>query len=162
MQIPDGDAQGPLGDLAGAQLRGVQVRPRRGVGEAAARADGDDALVRLDHVAGAGDEERGLAVRHQQERLQAPQDPVGAPVLGQLHRGAGDVPAVFLHLALEALEQREGVRRGAGKADEDLAVVDLADLARVGLHHGVAHGDLAVAGHGDRGSRGARRSPWCS
>ena len=88
-----------------------------------------------------------LRVRHQQERLQAAEDPVRAPVLCQLHGAARDVPAVLLHLALEALEKGERIGGGSGKADEDLPVVDPADLLGIRLHHRVSHGDLAVAGH---------------
>ena len=85
----------------------------------------------------------------QQQRLEPPQRAVGAPVLGELDRGAREV-AVLLELALEALEQREGIRRAAGKAREHLVVVQPAHLAGIALHDGVADRDLAVAAHGDR------------
>ena len=54
-----------------------------------------------------------------------------------------------LQLGFEALEQREGVGRGAGEARDDLAVADPADLLGVALDDGLAHRDLAVAGHDD-------------
>jgi hypothetical protein len=50
-----------------------------------------------------------------QHRLEPAQHAVGAPVLGQLHGGAGQVALVLLELALEALEQREGIGGGAGE-----------------------------------------------
>jgi hypothetical protein len=55
------------------------------------------------------------------------------------------VALVLLQLGLEALEQGEGVGRGAGKAGQHLVMVELAHLARAGLDDGVAQGDLAVA-----------------
>src|SRR6185312_4918388 len=59
--------------------------------------------------------------------------------------GAGQI-AVFLQLALEALEERESISRSAGEARDHLVVVELAHLARVALHDGVAQSHLAVAG----------------
>ena len=56
-------------------------------------------------------------------RLEPAQDAVGAPVLGELDRGAHQVALVLLELGLEALEQREGVGRAAGEAGEHLVVV---------------------------------------
>src|SRR5690606_12820192 len=55
-----------------------------------------------------------------------------------------------LELALEALEQREGIGRASGKAGEDLAVVEPAHLAGIALHDGVAERDLPVAAHRNR------------
>ena len=83
-----------------------------------------------------------------QQRLEAPQAAVRAPVLGELDRGARQV-AVLLQLRLESLEQRERVRRAAREARDHLALVQPAHLARVALHHGVAERDLAVAADGD-------------
>ena len=74
-------------------------------------------VLGLDHVAVAGDHEQALRVADQQQRLEAAQVAVGAPVLGQLDGGAGEV-AELLELALEALEQREGIGRAAGEAGE--------------------------------------------
>ncbi len=54
---------------------------------------------------------------------------------------------MLLQLGLQALEQGQGVGRGARKAHDDLAVVELPDLFGMVLHHHVAQGDLAVAGH---------------
>ena len=124
-------------------------RARRCQREGSAGADADHAVVRLDDVAGARDDERHVRVGHHQERLQAPQRAVGAPLLRQLHRRPRQVAAVFLQLRLEALEEREGVRRRAGEAGHHAAVVQLAHLARGGLHHGLADGDLAVPRDGD-------------
>ena len=83
----------------------------------------------------------------QQQRFEAPQRAVRAPVLGELDRGAREV-AVLLQLALEALEQREGIRGAAGKSREHLVVVQAAHFAGIALHDGVADRDLAVAAHG--------------
>src|SRR3984885_10183118 len=74
---------------------------------------------------------------------------VGAPVLGQFDGRAGQI-AVFLDLALEALEQREGIGGTAGEAGQYLAVGQPPHLARVALHHGVAERYLPVAAEHDR------------
>jgi hypothetical protein len=111
----------------------LEQRPRRGLRVGAAGADGDDAVLGFEHVAVAGDDQRGLLVGHRQHGLQAAQHAVGAPVLGQLDGGAHQVALVLLQLGLEALEQREGVGRGAGKAGQHLVAVQLAHLARAGL-----------------------------
>ncbi len=87
-------------------------------------------------------------VTDQQQRLEAAQVAVGAPVLRELDGRAREV-AELLELALEALEQREGVGRAAGETAEHLALVQLAHLAGVALHHGVAERHLAVAADGD-------------
>ena len=134
---------------AGARSVLLEERDRRGLRVGAAAAHGDDAALGLEHVAVAGDEERGLAVGHGEHRLEAAQHPVGAPVLRQLHRRAQQVALVLLELRLEALEEREGVGRGAGEAGEDAVVVEAADLARGGLDDDVAERHLPVAAHGD-------------
>ena len=132
----------------------VQVRCSRASARAAASANGPPepiaatSMLGLDHVAVAGDDEQLLRVADQQQRLEASQVAIGAPVLGELDGRAREV-AVLLELAFEALEQREGIRRAAGEAGEHLVVVEAAHLARVALHHGVAERDLAVAAHGD-------------
>ena len=96
--------------------------------ERAARADGGDAFIRLDHVAVAAHDVGVLRVRHQQQRFQMPQHVVGAPFLGQLHHGARQVAVELLQLGFEAREQREGVRRGAGESRQDLVVVEAAQF----------------------------------
>ena len=89
------------------------------------------------------------SVGHRQHRLQPAQHAVGAPVLGEFDGGAHQVALVLLELGLEALEQREGVGGGAGKAGQHLVAVELAHLARAGLDDDVAQRHLAVAAQGD-------------
>ena len=60
--------------------------PRRGHGVVAARADAQDAVGRLNHVAVAGDQQRVPGVDHGQQGLEPPQGPIGPPVLGQFGR----------------------------------------------------------------------------
>jgi hypothetical protein len=76
---------------------------------------------------------RHVLVGHRQHGFQAAQHAVGAPVLGQLDGGAHQVALVLFQLGLEALEQREGVGRGAGKTGQHLLAVELAHLARAAL-----------------------------
>ena len=83
------------------------------------------------------------------QRLQAAQYPIGTPVLGQFHRGTHQVPGVLFQLALKALKQGEGIRRTAGEAGDDAFRVEAADLARIVLHDGITHGDLAVTADDD-------------
>ena len=64
---------------------------------------------RLDHVAGAADEQAVLGVGHDHQRFQPPQRPVGPPVLGQLRRRPRHIARIVLQLGLEPLQQGEGV-----------------------------------------------------
>ena len=118
-----GDLERRLTMSARRQLGVLQQRARRGLRVGAAGADRDDAVLGLEHVAVAGDDQRGVAVGHREHRLEPAQHAVGAPVLGQLDRGAHQVALVLLELGLEALEQREGVGGGAGEAGQHLVVV---------------------------------------
>ena len=86
-----------------------------------------------------------LLVGHQHHRLQPAQIAVGAPVLGELHAGAGELAGILLELGLEPLEQREGVGGGAGETGDDVALAEPAHLARIALDDGLAQADLAVA-----------------
>jgi len=92
-----------------------------------AAADGGHAFVGLDHVAGAGEDQRALLVRDDQQRLEPAQEPVRAPVLGQLHRGACQVLVEILQFSFEPLEEGERVRRRAGETREDRAVAEASD-----------------------------------
>ena len=138
----------------------LQERARRREREGPAGADREDALLGRDQVAGPRDEERALLVGHDQQRLELAQHLVGAPVLGELDRGALEVAAVLVELRLEAGEERERVGRRAGESRNDLAALQAADLRRRLLHDRVAQRDLAVRGHRHRARRGARRRPW--
>ena len=65
--------------------------PRGGHGVAAAGADAQDAVGRLDHVAGAADQQRVPGVGDGQQGLQPPQGAVRPPFLGQFGRRPGNV-----------------------------------------------------------------------
>ena len=64
-----------------------------------------------------------LLVRQQEHGLELLQVLVAAPLLGELDGRAHEIAVVLLELGLEKLEEGEGVRRGAGEASEDLAVL---------------------------------------
>ena len=68
-----------------------EQRARGGEGVVAAGADRHDAVVGLDQLARAAQEEAVLQVGHDQQRLEPAEDPVAPPVLGQLDRGAREV-----------------------------------------------------------------------
>src|ERR1700746_1079517 len=104
-----GDVERALDDTARIELGGLEQRARRGERVLPAGADRGDVVLGLDHIALARDHEELLRIPDQQQRLEAPQVAVGAPVLGELDRRTRHV-AVLLELALEALEQGEGVR----------------------------------------------------
>src|SRR5262249_33212398 len=113
------------------------------------RADGDDAELGLEHVARAGDDERMLAVGNGEHRFQPAQDAIGAPVLGELDRRAHEVSLVLVELRLEALEERERVRRAAGEAREDLVVMQAPHLLCAALDDHLAERHLPVAAERD-------------
>src|SRR6476659_11254882 len=138
------------GELRRGEIRAVlEQRARRGERVGAAGADREDALLRSDEVARAGEEERALPVGDDQERLELAQHLVGPPVLRELDRGALQVPAVLVHLRLEAGEERERVGRGSREARDDVATREPADLRRGLLHDGRPERDLAVGRHRD-------------
>src|SRR2546426_3014600 len=90
-----------------------------------------------------------LAIGDHQHRLQPAQDAVGAPVLGELDRRAHQVALVLVELRLEALEEREGIRRAAGESGEDLILVQAPHLLRAALDDDLPERDLAVAAERD-------------
>ena len=105
-------------------------RPRRRQRVRPARSDRDDAVVGLDEVAGARQQERRRLVEHDQHRLEPAQDAIGAPVLRQLDGRALEVAAVLLELGFEAREERERVGGRPGEPGEDPVVVEAPDLLR--------------------------------
>ena len=125
------------GDRLGGHALDVEQRARRGERERPARADADQAVVRLEHVAVAGEQQRDLGVGDRHHRLEPAQIAVGAPVLGELDRGPHQLAGMALELGLEPLEQREGIRRAAGEPGQDPAAGEPAHLARAGLEDGV-------------------------
>src|SRR5215470_14069685 len=139
-----GNVERVLDDAARVELGRLEQRTRRGERVLSTGADRGDIVVGLDDIAVAGDHEQLVRIADQQQRLEAPQIAIRAPVLGELDGGTCQV-AVLLELTLEALEQREGIGGSAGKAGQHLAIAQAAHLAGVALHDGVAEGDLAVA-----------------
>ncbi len=120
---------------------------RRRLRVGAAGADGGHVVVGLDHVAVSRDDEESVAAHGDHEGLQVPQHPVRPPVLRQFHGGPQQVAVVLFELLVEAVEEREGVRRCAGKPDNDPVVEQPADLAGPVLDDRLVVRDLAVAGH---------------
>ena len=117
---------------------------RRRLRKAAAGADRDQVVLGLDHVAVPGNHVHAFQVRHAKQRLEPPQAPIAAPVLGELDRRPGEI-AELLELAFEALEQGEGIGGAAGKSREHLAAIQAPHLAGVALHDALSQGDLPVA-----------------
>ena len=90
-----------------------------------------------------------VPVGDEHHRLEPAQIAVGAPVLGELDAGAGELAGILLELGLEPLEQREGVGGRAGEAADDAALGEAAHLPGVALHDGLAEAHLAVAADHD-------------
>ena len=143
-----GDVHGLAHDRLGIE-RPVEQRARGGERIIAARADAHDAGLRLEHVAGAGQHQRHLRIGDDHHGFEAAQIAVGAPVLGELDGGAGELPGILLELGLQPLEQREGIGGGAGKAADHVALAEPADLLGIGFDDGLADRDLAVAADHD-------------
>ena len=131
-----GDPHRLAGDVLGREPVDVDQSPGRGQRVGAARADADQAVLGLEHVAGAGQHQGRLGVGHGHHRLEPAQIAVGAPVLGELDAGARQLARMALELGLEPLEQREGIGGAAGEAGEDAAVAEPPDLAGVALDDG--------------------------
>ena len=112
---------------------------------AAAGADGTQAVVGLDHVAVAGDQKRGLAIRHHEQGFEMTKGAVFAPFLGQLDSGFLEIAGMLLELGFEALEEGDGVGGGTRKTCDDFVIVEAASLAGGVLHYVIAHGHLAVS-----------------
>ena len=102
--------------IASASRSLVVERAGGGQRVVAAGADGGDVVLGLEHVAGAGDDVEVAAVGDDQHRLEVAQVLVGAPVLGELDRGALQLAGRGLELLLQPLEQGEGVGGRAGEA----------------------------------------------
>src|SRR5712672_95708 len=128
----------------------IGVDQRAGGGEriVAARPDPHHAGLGLEHVAGAGQHQRHLLVGDDHHGFEPAQIAVGAPVLGELDRGAHELAGILLELGFQPLEQREGVGGRAREAADDVAVREPAHLAGIGLDDGLADRDLAVAADG--------------
>src|SRR5262245_52449601 len=144
-----GDAHRFLGDSFCVQGRVAGEGARDCEGEVAAGADGADGVLWLDDVARTGDDEGGLAVGDDEEGLEAAEQAVSAPVLGELDCGAAEVAVHLAELVLEALVERERISAGAGEARKHAVVVETPDLPRVPLHDRLPDGHLSVAGHDD-------------
>src|SRR5258706_15947655 len=103
---------------------------RRSHGIAAAGTDGAEPVVRLDYVAISREQESGFRVRNDQQRFQMTQGAVFTPFLGQLDGGFLEIAGMFLELALETLEEGDGVSCRACEARNHFVIEKAASLAR--------------------------------
>ena len=140
-----GDGQCLLDNIGGGELGMAQQRPRSGLCICTSRADGDDPVLGLENVAGAGNDQRRSVVGDGQHGFEPAQNSVGAPVLGQFDRRALQLSLVLVELRLEALKQRECVRGGARKTRQHSVVEEPAYLARGRFNDDVAERHLAIA-----------------
>ena len=106
-----------------------------------------DCVFGLKHVAGAGQDQGRRGVGDDHHGFEAAQETVGAPVLGEFDGGAGQLAGVLLELGFEAFEQGEGVGGRTGKAADDVALAEAANLAGVRFDDRLPEAHLAVAGN---------------
>ena len=136
-----------------------------GLGIAAARTDGDQVVLGLDHIAVAGDDVGTGTIRDAQQGLEPAQAAVAAPILGKFDGRPREI-AEFLEFPLETLEQRESIRRPAGESRQHLAAVQAPHLAGVAFHDALSERHLAVAADGNpsvtphRENRGSVNPLW--
>ena len=148
----DADVGGDIHRLAHDRFgieRPVDQGARGGERIVAAGADAHHAGLGLEHVAGAGEHQRHLRVGDDHHGFEPAQIAVGAPVLGELDRGAGELAGILLELGFQPLEQGEGVGGGAGKAADHVALAEAPHLPGIGLDDGLADRDLPVAADDD-------------
>ena len=96
--------QGFFSDFPGRQVRVLHEGPCRSQGIVAAGTDGQDAVVRFDDFAVAGNEQDALAVSDQEQGFQLVKDFVGPPVLGQFDGTADEVAIVFVQFFFKVVE----------------------------------------------------------
>ena len=111
------------------------------------RTNGDNPLVRLDHIAIARNNQQFVRGCRYDLCFQAPQVFVGAPVLCQIDGRLTQLTAMLLKLAFQPLQKSESISRGTGKAYQYFIIVHAPDFPRRVLHHDLAVRHLAVAGH---------------
>ena len=107
-----------------------EQRARGGHRGARAAADADDAVVGLDQVSRAGEQERASSVGDDEHRLEAAQHAVRPPIAHELDGGPLELSLMLGELVLEAREQGEGVGGAAGEPGQDASLREPADLAR--------------------------------
>ena len=78
-------------------------------------------LFRFQHVAGAGEHQRRVFIRHDHHGFQAAQVAVSPPVLGEFDGGARQLAGVLFELGFKPLEQRERVCSCARKSSDHVA-----------------------------------------
>src|SRR5262249_4673802 len=78
------------------------------------------------------------------QRLELSQNPIGPPILGQLHRRSFQIAVKLFQLAFKFLEQSESICSCSSKAGDHTVVMELSNLARAVFHHGLAETDLAI------------------
>jgi hypothetical protein len=139
-----GDAHRFHSEIFRAELGMLDQGTRGSQGEAAAGADGAQTVVRFDDISISGKQKSGFGIRDDEQRFEVAQRAILTPLLGKFDGGFLQIAGMFLELAFETLEERDGVRGRTGKTGNDFVVEEAAGLARGVLHHLIAHGHLAV------------------
>ena len=99
-----------------------------------AGADGDDALLGFQHVAIPGDDQGVVRIGNRKHGLQAAQDAVSAPVLGEFDGGRGRLPWCFSSLASDRSNSVKASAVPPAKPGQDATVlIEAPDLLAVAL-----------------------------
>src|SRR5450631_2439489 len=86
-----GDAEGLFRNIASRKLCVLKESARRRQSILSATADGDNALIRFNDVAGTADQECLLQIGDYEQSFEIPQHLVSPPILGKFHRGSAQV-----------------------------------------------------------------------
>ena len=95
------DMQGLFSDIPGRQVRILQKGPCRSQGVVTAGTDSQDAVIRFNDFAIAGNEQDTLTVSDQEQGFQFMENLVGPPVLGQFDGAADEVAVVFVQFSFK-------------------------------------------------------------
>ena len=142
------DAERLLRDLRRRKLRILPERLCSRKRVHAAGADGSNAVIRVDHLTRAGNDQKFFRIRGNEHGLKLPHGLVAAPILRKRYGGPAKAAAVLFQLRLKALREGERIRHGARKAHDHAVVVQPPHLFRMRLHHGLfAKRHLTIARH---------------
>jgi hypothetical protein len=97
-------------DLPSAEIRILHQGARAGQRKTPPAPNCGDTLIRIDHVAIAGEQKRLLRISHNQQSFKLPQHLIRAPVLGKLDRSTAQITGILLKLHLESGKERKRIR----------------------------------------------------
>ncbi len=121
----------------------------RGLGIPPAGPNGHQVIIGFNHIPLPGYDQDFTLVRYHQPGLEPPQNPVGAPLLGQLDSRPLQLAGMFLQLAFKPLKKGYRIGNRTGETGDYLVVEQGPDLLRRLFEDNIADRDLAIPRHGD-------------